>query len=89
MNAQLPPPLSDIIVCAMAKDPANRFQNAQALSNALRQVAAMQDEPTRKEEAAYTPVPFSVPPSQPRNRLLPWSRLLSWHSLLQGTADSG
>jgi hypothetical protein len=56
VNAQLPPPLSDIIVCAMAKDPANRFQNAQALSNALRQVAAMQNDPTKKEEVAYTPV---------------------------------
>ncbi|HEY1732698.1 MAG TPA: serine/threonine-protein kinase [Terriglobales bacterium] len=58
VNAQLPPPLSDIIVCAMAKDPANRFQNAQALSNALRQVAAMQNDPTKREEAAYTPVPI-------------------------------
>jgi len=56
VNAQLPPPLSDIIVAAMAKDPANRFQNAQALSNALRQVAAMQNDPTKREEAAYTPV---------------------------------
>jgi serine/threonine-protein kinase len=42
----------------MAKDPANRFQNAQALSNALRQVAAMQNDPTKREEAAYTPVPI-------------------------------
>jgi serine/threonine-protein kinase len=56
VNAQLPPPLSDIIVCAMAKDPANRFQNAQALSNALRQVAAMQSDPAKREEVAYTPV---------------------------------
>lgn len=56
VNAQLPPPLSDLIVCAMAKDPANRFQNAQALSNALRQVAAMQNDPTKREEVAYTPV---------------------------------
>jgi hypothetical protein len=58
VNAQLPTPLSDIIVCAMAKDPANRFQNAQALSNALRQVAAMQNDPTRREEAAFAPVAF-------------------------------
>jgi len=43
-------------VCAMAKDPANRFQNAQALSNALRQVAAMQNDPTKQEEVAFTPV---------------------------------
>ena len=56
VNTQLPAPLSDIIVCAMAKDPVNRFQNAQALSNALRQVAAMQNDPTKKEEAAFTPV---------------------------------
>src|SRR5882757_8045722 len=40
----------------MAKDPANRFQNAQALGNALRQVAAMQNDPTKREEPAYTPV---------------------------------
>jgi serine/threonine-protein kinase len=59
LNAQLPPALSDIIVCAMAKDPANRFQNAQALSNALRQIAAMQNEPTKNEAVAYTPVAFS------------------------------
>jgi eukaryotic-like serine/threonine-protein kinase len=56
VNHQLPAPLSDIIVCAMAKDPANRFQNAQALSNALRQVAAMQNDPTKREEVAFTPV---------------------------------
>ncbi len=56
VNHQLSSPLSDIIVCAMAKDPANRFQNAQALSNALRQVAAMQNNPTKQEEVAYTPV---------------------------------
>ncbi len=69
VNAQLPAPLSDIIVCAMAKDPANRFQNAQALSNALRQVAAMQNDPTRREEAAFTPVAFQgaaqAAPAQP------------------------
>jgi hypothetical protein len=56
VNAQLPAPLSDLILCAMAKDPANRFQNAHALSNALRQVAAMQNDPTKREEIAYTPV---------------------------------
>jgi serine/threonine-protein kinase len=65
VNAQLPPALSDIIVCAMAKDPVNRFQNAQALSNALRQVAAMQNDPTKREEAAFTPVaiPGAAPPA--------------------------
>jgi eukaryotic-like serine/threonine-protein kinase len=64
VNHQVPGPLSDIIVCSMAKDPANRFQNAQALSNALRQVAAMQNDPTKREEAAFTPV--AIPgPAQP------------------------
>ena len=62
VNTQLPPPLSDLIVCAMAKDPANRFQNAQALANALRQVAAMQNDPTKREEAAYAPVAFPAAP---------------------------
>ena len=60
VNHELPGPLSDIIVCAMAKDPANRFQNAQALSNALRQVAAMQNDPTKGEEVASTPVAAPV-----------------------------
>jgi eukaryotic-like serine/threonine-protein kinase len=66
VNHQMPAPLSDIIVCAMAKDPVNRFQNAQALSNALRQVAAMQNDPTR-EEAAFTPVaiPAAAQPAAP------------------------
>ena len=67
VNHQMPAPLSDIIVCAMAKDPMNRFQNAQALSNALRQVAAMQNDPTKREEAAFTPVaiPTAAQPVAP------------------------
>jgi serine/threonine-protein kinase len=56
VNHQLPAPLSDLILCAMAKDPANRFQNAQAVSNALRQVAAMQSDTPKAEEVAFTPV---------------------------------
>ncbi len=54
VNQQLPPALSDLILCALAKDPANRFQNAQAVSNALRQIAAQNDTPT--PEVAFTPV---------------------------------
>jgi hypothetical protein len=67
VNHQMPAPLSDIIVCAMAKDPVNRFQNAQALSNALRQVAAMQNDPTKRQEAAFTSVtiPAAAQPAPP------------------------
>jgi hypothetical protein len=54
INQQLPPALSDLILCALAKDPANRFQNAQAVSNALRQIAAQSD--TASPEVAFTPV---------------------------------
>ncbi len=54
VNQQLPPALSDLILCALAKDPANRFQNAQAVSNALRQIAAQNDTPN--PEVAFTPV---------------------------------
>ncbi len=54
VNQQLPPALSDLILCALAKDPANRFQNAQAVSNALRQIGAQND--TVTPEVAFTPV---------------------------------
>jgi|HubBroStandDraft_6_1064221.scaffolds.fasta_scaffold74167_1 hypothetical protein len=54
INQQLPPALSDLILCALAKDPANRFQNAQAVSNALRQIAAQNETPN--PEVAFTPV---------------------------------
>src|ERR1700688_3179907 len=40
VNQQMPLALSDLILCALAKDPANRFQNAQAVANALKQIAA-------------------------------------------------
>ncbi|HET6218786.1 MAG TPA: serine/threonine-protein kinase, partial [Acidobacteriaceae bacterium] len=54
LNQQLPPALSDLILCALAKDPANRFQNAQAVSNALRQIAAQNETPNT--EVTFTPV---------------------------------
>jgi serine/threonine protein kinase len=56
VNPQLPPALSDLILCAMAKDPANRFQNAQAVSNALRHVAAAQDPIGKAQEVPFAPV---------------------------------
>jgi eukaryotic-like serine/threonine-protein kinase len=71
VNPQLPPALSDLILCAMAKDPANRFQNAQAVSNALRHVAAAQDPAVKAPEIPFTPVVIPAtsqplaPPSSP------------------------
>ena len=56
VNPQLPPALSDLILCAMAKDPAQRFQNAQAVSNALRHVFAAQDPIAKAQEVPFTPV---------------------------------
>jgi serine/threonine protein kinase len=56
VNPQLPPALSDLILCAMAKDPAQRFQNAQAVSNALRHVFAAQDPVGKAQEVPFTPV---------------------------------
>jgi eukaryotic-like serine/threonine-protein kinase len=73
VNPQLPPALSDLILCAMAKDPANRFQNAQAVSNALRHVAAAQDPVAKAPEVPFTPVvipaiPQSVVPPPSTHR---------------------
>jgi serine/threonine-protein kinase len=65
INQQLPPALSDLILCCLAKDPANRFQNAQAVNNALRQVAAsMQGDAPKAEAPAFAPVamPAAAPP---------------------------
>jgi serine/threonine protein kinase len=56
VNPQLPPALSDLILCAMAKDPANRFQNAQAVSNALRHVFTAKDPAGKPQEVPFTPV---------------------------------
>ncbi len=56
VNQQLPKALSDLILACLAKDPANRFQNAQAVSNALRHVAAAQDSTPKTDEVPFTPV---------------------------------
>ena len=56
VNQQLPKALSDLILSCLAKDPANRFQNAQAVSNALRHIAAAEETAPKPEEVAFTPV---------------------------------
>jgi serine/threonine-protein kinase len=69
VNPQLPPALGDLILCAMAKDPASRFQNAQAVSNALRHVFAPQAPVGKAQEVPFAPVviaaipPVAVPPA--------------------------
>ena len=56
INPQLPAALSEIILCALQKDPALRFQNAQAVHNALCQVAARPDGTLTAEGVPFTPV---------------------------------
>jgi hypothetical protein len=74
VNPLLPSALSDLILCAMAKDPANRFQNAQAVSNALGHVSGAQvgaqDPIAKAAEVPFAPVvvpaisqPMALPPS--------------------------
>jgi eukaryotic-like serine/threonine-protein kinase len=70
INPQLSPGLNDIILCALAKEPVNRFQNANAVSNALRHVTAAQNttpkaetSTPKAENVAFAPVvvPDAVP----------------------------
>ena len=58
VNPALPPALNDIILTAMAKDPATRFQSAEAFSNAVRSL--------KIEPAAGIPkAPPQVTPANP------------------------
>jgi eukaryotic-like serine/threonine-protein kinase len=62
VNPLLPPALSDLILCAMAKDPASRFQNAQAVSNALGHVAGAQDPIAKAPGVPFAPVAMPAVP---------------------------
>jgi eukaryotic-like serine/threonine-protein kinase len=55
LRPDLPRGLSDIIVMAMAKDPKDRFQSAEALSNALRSVL-----PATPGAGIVSPIPGTV-----------------------------
>ena len=76
VNQQLPRALSDLILCCLAKDPANRFQNAQAVSNALRQIAAGIDTSFKAPQVPFAPVviPGRSAPAQAWRRTLPLLR---------------
>jgi eukaryotic-like serine/threonine-protein kinase len=73
INPQLPAALSEIILCALQKDPACRFQNAQAVHNALCQVAARPDSTLTAEGVPFTPVviPGAAPPATSRPATFP------------------
>jgi len=60
----LPKALSDIIMMAVAKDPAHRFQTAEAMRNALSQVGVASAAVAGAPQAVATPAPQPV--QQPR-----------------------
>ncbi|HKD83342.1 MAG TPA: protein kinase [Terriglobales bacterium] len=68
VNPAIPKVLSDIIMMAVAKDPAQRFQTADAFRNALSQVgvtttAAATSQPQAPPVVAPTPQPVSATPT--------------------------
>jgi serine/threonine-protein kinase len=60
-NNALSPELNDIVLRAMAKDPANRFQSAEEFRNALKSVR--ERKAGGAQSFAPAPVPVAVPPS--------------------------
>ncbi len=60
LNPNLPKGLNDIILMALAKDPEQRFQTAEAFRNALKHAVAVQDEVPQVVAATAS---TSVPPS--------------------------
>src|ERR1035437_733594 len=64
VQSSLPKPLSDMIVMAVAKDPAQRFQTADAFRNALSQIKEPCGAPgvDKAVVAAVTPPPAQLPP---------------------------
>jgi serine/threonine-protein kinase len=63
VHSSLPKPLSDMIVMAVAKNPAQRFQTADAFRNALSQIRESCALP-KAAVAAATPRPVQLPPTQ-------------------------
>jgi serine/threonine-protein kinase len=55
INPHLPPELSDLILMAMAKDPARRFQTADAFARALRSI------PAQGAQAGHVPTATQAP----------------------------
>jgi len=66
VQPSLPKPLSDIIIMSVAKNPAERFQNADAFRNALSQIRDSCGSPglPKPVVAAAMPRPVQLPPTQ-------------------------
>jgi hypothetical protein len=60
-NPALPPQLNDIVLLAMAKDPAVRFQTAEEFRNALKALREHKPAPAVAAVAAAAPLPFPAP----------------------------
>ncbi len=60
LNAEIPSPLSDIILMSLAKDPGKRFQTAKAFRNALRSVSPAAPAPASPATATPQPPPPRV-----------------------------
>ncbi len=58
----LPKPVSDLIMIAVAKDPAQRFQSANAFRNAVAQVRAAMEESSNQPTAAVAAIVMPAPP---------------------------
>jgi eukaryotic-like serine/threonine-protein kinase len=74
INPKLPPALNDIVMRAIAKAPADRFQSADDFRNAIRETQQHQAEawaPTQTPQAGFAPVaqagnsPVTVPAARP------------------------
>ena len=61
MNPELPKALNDIVLCAMAKNPADRFQSAEEFRNALKALR----EPQREQVPQAAPPPVRIPAPVP------------------------
>jgi serine/threonine protein kinase len=78
LDPSLPSDLNDIIMLAMAKDPAQRFQTAEAFQNALSAVSA-------KQPAVPPPMPQALPHIAPSTAGSAYRNARAWY-MLAGSA---
>jgi serine/threonine-protein kinase len=77
MNPELPQALNDIVLCAMAKKPAERFQSAEEFRNALKALR----EPRTERVAQAAPVPVPVPVATAEAQAAPQATQAGWQSV--------
>jgi serine/threonine-protein kinase len=71
VNPSLPPALNSIILCAMAKEPTDRFQSADAFRNAIKATQEALQFPTAaapQPQAAFQAPPQSQQPFRPQSQ---------------------